>query len=228
MKKIKLSVFVWLLMATSSLYAQTSRETRVLRDFSAIKVSNSIEAELIQGDENRMEITASGIDLDNIETGVNNKTLEVKLARGNFRNHSVKVIITYKDIQGIEATTSAKVIAKTHIEAAEAYVIATTNAYIEANISADVLNLEAATNAKMYLAGEADAVNIKAFTKAEIDAKELTAETVKIQANTAATTYIEISDSIEGTLATAAKVLYGGNPSSINVKTTTGASINKQ
>jgi hypothetical protein len=223
---VKLFLFVFL-SSIGLLNAQTRTETRRLGAFDAVKVSNSIRAELIRGNENKIEIIVSGIELDKVETQVTDKTLEVKLARGNYKSHNVSVVVSYIDIQGIEATTSASVIAKSPILAEEAYFYATTSAYLEAEVDSDVLNIEAATNAKIHVSGKVNSLGLRAFTSAEIDGNNLYAEKVEVLANTASTLYFRTNGSIDGSIATAAKVLYHGNPKSINVKTGTGGNISK-
>ncbi|MBW3468909.1 head GIN domain-containing protein [Arthrospiribacter ruber] len=222
-----LTLLVFFLSA-GTVFSQTSNETRRLGNFNAVKVSTSIKAELVQGSENKIEIKATGIDLDKIESNISDRTLEVKLGRGNFRNHTVNVVITYRDIQGIEATTSASVVAKDPIEAAEAYLFAATNGYIEADITSEVLHIEAATSSKVVVSGEVDELNIKAYTNAEIDGKRLEASDVDVLANTAATVHFNTTGSITGSAATAAKIYYGGTPSSMEVKSSTGGSIQKR
>lgn len=219
--------FVLLLFSTSVIMAQTHRETRQLGEFDAVKASNSIKVELAQGEQNKADITVSGIDLGKVETSIVDGTLEIRLARGNYRNHDVEVKVTYRDIQAIEANTSARVIAKDRIIAEEGYLLATTSAYIEAIVEADVFNIEAATNARIFVKGEVGSLGLRAFTNAEIDGKSLTADEVEVLANTAATVYFRTIGSIEGSAATAGKIYYGGNPKEINVKTGTGGSISK-
>lgn len=220
--------FILFFLSLGLVSAQTSTETRRLGNFNAVKVSTAIKAELVQGNENKIEIKATGIDLDKIESNISDKTLEVKLGRGNFRNHSVNVVITYRDIQGIEATTSASVVAKDPIEAAEAYLFAATSGYVEAEITSEILRVEAATSSRIVVSGEADELNIKAYTNAEIDGKNFDASDVDVLANTAASVYFNSIGSIVGSAATAAKIYYGGNPTSMEVKTSTGGSIQKK
>jgi hypothetical protein len=220
-------LFLVLYLPAFMLFAQTQSETRELRDFDAVKVSNSIKVELIQGVENKAKLKVSGIELGKVETSVVGGTLEVRLARGNFRNHDVEVEVTYKDIQGIEANTSARVIARDRIVAEEGYLLATTSAYLEAEVEADLFNIEAATNARVFVKGEVGSLGLRAFTKAEIDGQGLTAEEVEVLVNTAATIYFRTIGSIDGSAATAGKIYYSGNPKEINVKTGTGGSISK-
>lgn len=216
-----------LFLTLGILKAQTQREVRSLGAFNAIKVSNAIKVELVKGNENKAELTVSGIDLGKVETSIVDETLEIRLARGNFRNHNVEVKVTYMDIQGIEAMTSARVISKSPIEATEAYLFASTSAYLEAEVEADVLNIEAATNAKIFITGKVESIGLRAFTNAEIDGQNLRANQVEVLANTAATVYFRTSGIIEGSAATAAKIYYKGNPKEINVKTSTGGTISR-
>lgn len=208
--------------------AQTKTENRNLKNFNVVKVSNAIKAELVKGDENKIEITATGIDIDKVETNVSDRVLEVTLSRGNFKNHSIRVVITYQDVQGLEASTSASIVAKDKLEGAETYLFATTNGYIEADISAEVLRVDAATNAKIVVSGDVEDLDLKIFTNAEVNGEDLQVENLTVQANTAAKANFEVSSSIIGSAATGARVTYSGNPSNVDVKSSTGGSIQKR
>lgn len=228
MKKTAKLILLLVFAIVGNLEAQTQKDSRELREFNVVKVSNSIKAELVKGDLNKVEITVSGIDVGIVETSVVGETLEIKLARGNFRNHVVSVVVTYVELLGIEATTSANVICKDPIVAQEAFLFATTNSYLEAEVEANVLSVDAATNSRIFVKGKVDELNLKAFTNAEIDGKNLTGKQIEIQANTAATIHFNATSTIEGSVATAAKVYYGGNPKDVDVKTSTGGSIQKR
>ncbi|WP_113923911.1 head GIN domain-containing protein [Cognataquiflexum aquatile] len=226
-KKIKL-ILIALIAFVGFTNAQTQSDSRPLREFNVVKVSNSIKAELVKGDENKVDITASGIDVGKVETSVVGDALEVRLARGNYRNHSVKVVVTYVDIQGIEATSSAQVVAKSKIEAQEAYLASSNNAYLEAMVDAEKLNLEAATNSRIFIKGKVGQLEANAYTNAQIDGMNLVAENVNVLGNTTASISFTATSSINGSLATAAKIVYDGNPTEVNVKTGTGGSIKKK
>lgn len=227
--KMKIKLMLIALFATMGISnAQTQQDSRPLRNFNVVKVSNAIKAELVKGDENKVEITASGIDVGKVETSVVGDALEVRLARGNYRNHSVRVVVTYVDIQGIEATSSAQVVAKSQIEAQEAYLATSNNAYLEASVEADKLNLEAATNSRIFVNGKVKQLEVNAYTNAEVDGMKLVAQKVNVLGNTTASISFTATSSINGSLATAAKIVYDGNPTEVNVKTGTGGSIKKK
>ncbi|AFL83979.1 Protein of unknown function (DUF2807) [Belliella baltica DSM 15883] len=228
MKKVS-ALFIFLISFVAiAAQAQTNKETRDLRDFSSIKVSNSIEAELVKGDKNSISIVASGIELDKIETNVSEDILDVKLGRGNFRSSSVKVTITYIDIDEIQASTSAKVFANNELSGTNVYLYSNANAYIEVAVEAENLFIEASTNSKIAIKGNANNLDLKAYTNADIDGKNLRVINAEILANTAAKGEFQVKESIVGSAATAAKITYVGNPILIDIKTNTGGDIKKK
>ncbi|ERM80791.1 hypothetical protein P872_21045 [Rhodonellum psychrophilum GCM71 = DSM 17998] len=228
MKTKSLFGFVGLFLITFLVQAQTQRETRSLRDFNSIKVSNSIEAELVRGDKNEIQIIASGIELDKVETNVSDNTLEVKLGRGNFKSNSVKVTITYIDIEEVQASTSAKVIVKDVLETDQVYLFATTSAYIETKVKSVGLTIDASTSAKIFVTGTANDLDLKIYTSAEVDGNKLAVKHAEVLANTAAKSEFQVAESLRGSAATGAKVTYKGSPTIVEVKTGTGGKIEKK
>jgi len=209
-------------------FGQTSEEVRKLAAFNRIKISNAIEAEFERGDRHEIHITASGLDLDKVETNVGNRQLEIKLARGNFRSTSVKVKVIYVDIDQIEASSSSRVFVKDVIESKNVKITASTSSYVEAKVNAANLQLDAASNAKIFINGTAENLNLKAVTSAEVNGKDLIVKSADIVANTAAKAEIKVTESIKGSAATAAKVYYIGNPNMVDVKTSTAGTIEQR
>jgi hypothetical protein len=209
-------------------YGQTSEETRKLAAFNGIKIANGIEAEFEKGDRHEIHIIASGLGLDKVETNVSNRQLEIKLARGNFRSTSVKVRVTYVDIDQIDASSSSRVFVKDVISAKTVKINASTSSYVEAKVNCANLHLDAASNAKIFINGTAENLNLRAVTSAEINGKDLEVDSADIVANTAAKAEIRVKNSIKGSAATAAKVYYIGNPNIIDVKTSTAGTIEQR
>lgn len=215
------------LLVTFNLAAQTSQETRSLQGFNAVKISNSIEAELVKGDKNEIHISASGIELDKISVQTDKQTLEVKITGSNFSATSVKVKITYMEISEVTANTAAKVFVKDPLTARTVKINAATSGYIEAEVNTQALVLDAATNAKVVIDGTAETLDLKAFTNAEINGDHLEVEEANVRVNTAANANFTVNESIEGSAATAGKVYYNGDPNFVDVKTNTGGVIER-
>lgn len=216
------------LLISLPLFAQTSSESRSLETFNAVRVANSIEAELVKGDVNEIEITASGIDLNRIETRISNRTLTVQVKGSNIGSSSIKAKITYIDIDELSAATSARIFVKDVLNSKQVKLSAATSSYIEVKVNAQKLTLDAATKAKIFVAGTAENLDLNAFTDAEIDGTNLEVETAQVRANTAARANFTVNKSIEGRAATAAKIYYEGDPSLIDVRTNTGGAIERK
>lgn len=214
-------------LVTLNLAAQTRQETRTLQSFNAVKISNSIEAELVKGDRNELEISASGIELDRISSQIDKQVLEVKITGSNFGATSVKVKVTYKDISEVSTSTAAKVFVKDPLAGKMVKINAATSSYVEAEVDTRNLLVDAATNAKVFISGNAETLDLKAFTNAEINGKNLEVDEAKVRVNTAASANFTVNESIEGSAATAGKVYYRGDPNSIDVRTNTGGAIER-
>lgn len=209
------------------LMAQTQEESRSLGVFNEIKISNSIEAELVKGDSHSIEISASGLDLDRVETDISNRSLEVSVSGTNFGGSSVKVKITYVEIDELTANTSSKIYVKDILDAKMVKINASTASYVEAEVNCQSLELSAATNSKIFIDGTARNLDLKAFTNSEINGENLQTEVAQVRVNTAAQARFGVSESIKGSAATAGKVYYEGDPNIVDVRTNTGGEIER-
>ncbi|MEX2592206.1 MAG: head GIN domain-containing protein [Anditalea sp.] len=216
------------MMVSINLMGQTNEEIRSLEVFNTVKISNSIEAELVKGDKHEVEITASGIELERIDTKIDNRTLEVKVNGSNFSTTSIKVKITYVEIDEITASTGSKVFVKDVLQAKEVKISAYTASYLEAEVNVQNLYLEANTNAKIFIDGTAEALELEAYTTAEINGEYLEVEEAQVKVNTAAHVNFTVHESLKGSAATAGKAYYKGDPRIVDVKTNTGGAIERK
>ncbi|SHN34609.1 Putative auto-transporter adhesin, head GIN domain [Cyclobacterium lianum] len=214
-----------LLWSFSGLQAQTATETRTLKAFDQVVVNNAIEAEFVRGDQHSIEITASGIGLEEILADVNKRTLEVGISGTNPKSSSVKVKVTYARLEMVEVTTGAKAFIREALESKSISLSTATNAYLEAEVKAGELFLEAKTNSKMYVKGGADRLDYNAFTNAEIDGENLVVKHAEVRTNTNAFGSFEVTESLKGTAATRGRIKYKGDPSEIDVKESIGGTI---
>ncbi|HSI77411.1 MAG TPA: head GIN domain-containing protein [Lunatimonas sp.] len=225
--------FIWccyilMVASTSASYAQTVEESRALAAFNSIQVSSGIDATLIKGDTHGIEITASGVELSKVESKVTNRVLELKIPGISPKASTVKAIITYVSIEEISASTSAKVFIKDPITEKAVKLFAATSSYIEAEVNAQDLLLDAQTNAKIFVTGKATNLDFSAYTNAEIDGEKLVTDNATVRINTNAKGSFHVNESIKGTAATRGRVVYTGDPNIVDIKTNTGGSINEK
>jgi hypothetical protein len=205
--------------------AQTTTETRELNAFDQLEVSDAIEVELKKGDKHEIIITASGIELNQVSAKIDKRKLVLEISGNNPKSSSVSAVLTYVQLNEIEAGSGARVIVKDIIENKTLSLKVSTNAYIEAAIKADKLILEAETNAKMFVKGTADNLDYNAFTNAEIEGEGLVVKNAEVRTNTNAIGSFEVLESLTGTAATRGRVNYKGDPNKIDIKESIGGTI---
>jgi hypothetical protein len=208
--------------------AQTTTETRELNAFDQLEVSDAIEVELKKGDKTEIIITASGIALNQVSAKIEKRKLVLEISGNNPKSSSVSAVLTYVQLNEIEAGSGARVIVKDVIENKTLSLKVSTNAYIEAEIISDKLILEAETNAKMFVKGTADNLDYNAFTNAEVEGEGLVVKNAEIRTNTNAFGSFEVLESLSGTAATRGRVIYIGDPNKIDVKESIGGTIEQK
>ena len=223
MKNTVLSLFMLLLVLSAK--AQTTTETRALNAFDQLVVSDAIEVELVKGEKHEMTITASGIDISQVTSDVNKRELEIEVSGNNPKSSSVKVVLTYVQLNQIEASSGAKVFVKDMVENKVVQLKVASNAYLEVEVKAEQLILEAETNARMFVKGTSENLDYNAFTNSEIDGEELVVKNAEIRTNTNASGSFEVLESLKGTAATRGRVKYKGDPNIIDVKESIGGVI---
>lgn len=72
-RTFKFMLAACLVLAAGVVTAQTNDEVRSLSIFNGVEISNSIEAELVRGDRYQVEIFASGTDVSNVVTEVDDR-----------------------------------------------------------------------------------------------------------------------------------------------------------
>lgn len=228
LKNLILRCFTLMVASTMVSYAQTELESRSLAAFNSIQVSSGIDATLVKGDTHNIEITASGVELSRVESKVTNRVLELKVSGISPKASTVKATITYVSLEEVSASTSAKVFVKELITEKSVKLFAATSSYVEVEVNAQDLLVDAQTNAKIFITGKATNLDFSAYTNAEIDGEKLVTDNATVRINTNAKGSFHVNESISGTAATRGRVVYTGDPNIVDIKTNTGGSINEK
>ncbi len=205
--------------------AQTVSETRTLNAFDQLVLSNSIEAELVPGDEYEITITASGIAPEKVLTEIKKRKLAVSISGSNPKSSAVKVVISYKLLDDVEVDAGAKALIKGVLAQKSIRLQVASNGYLEAEVNTDDLYLRAETNSKMYVKGKASNLDYNAFTNAEIDGEGLVVNNAEVRTNTNATGSFEVLESLKGSAATRGRIKYRGDPNQLDIKESIGGVI---
>ena len=176
-----------------------------VKDFDEIKVAQSISAEVVKSDTEKVVITAPSDIMDEILVdNVDGKLfIHFKPNRNiSARNIAAKVFV--RDFTHLEATSAAKILVKDkftqdktdvevsssgritgNLEANDFSVDVSSSGYFSGEIWAVKLDAEATSSGDINLSGKAKNAALKASSAGTVDAGKLTAEISDIQASSA-------------------------------------------
>ncbi|MDO5616061.1 MAG: head GIN domain-containing protein [Cruoricaptor ignavus] len=225
-----------------SLSNTTQKEYRF--DFDAIKVSTSINAEVVKSDTEKVVIYAPENIIDDVLVENKNGTLHIRFKPGfsikNWKN--VKAKIFAKNFSEIEASSSADIILKDKFVQEKMSVKTSSSGSISGDLEANQLsikasssgdfsgniwaiNLSAATSssAAIRLKGKAKNASLSASSSGDIKARELRVENATLSASSSGDIVVSVSENAVANASSSSDILIYkiGNPS---ISKSTGSS----
>ena len=222
MKKIVL-ILLTLGFATS-VFAQNT-ETRKLKSFTSLSVSEGIEVNLIKGSSTQAVITAKGMDLEEVLTEVSSGTLKIHLDGNNHNNVDVTIDLTYQTLESIRASSAAEVHSTSVIESNIFVIKASSAAEVMIKIKTKQLDVEASSAAEITVSGSADSQKVDVSSASEYKAFELISKVANVSASSAAEAKVNVSDELDASASSGAEVKYKGNPDKIREHSSSGGDV---
>ncbi len=209
------------------------RVTRSLKSFDGIGISDGTEAILVQSDVNKIDIEATGIDLDKIKTTVKNGILKVsvdtdwwRLNWNSRRKIKVKIYHTRK-INRIDASGGAQVSAEHSIKAEQIAIDAVGGSIVDLTLASELVTIDVVGGAIMTLDGHSNKLEIDAGGGAILNATKLLAKNATIDAGGGAILKVTVEEAIAIEASSGAQVKYGGEPADTDIEKNSGASVSR-
>lgn len=223
MKRI---LVVALLIPSFVLIAQKS-QNREVGSFVGIKVAEGIDVYLKKGEKPAVRLEVTGTDPENVITETSGGYLKIHMASGSYRNRTVKVYVTYVELDKISASSAANVFAEGTIKARSLSISASSAASIDLSVEGEAVTVSASSAADVDLRGKAARLSIDVSSSGEVDAYDLEAESVTVQASSAGSAKIHVTNELNAQASSAGSVRYKGNPSRSNTNASSGGSVKK-
>lgn len=220
MKKI---ILVALLMLSQINFAQD--KTVSLGDFDEVKVFDRISLQLVQGTENKIEI--SGVKKDDVEIVNKNGELKVRMRLGKLlAGDNITAILYFKnEIHEIEASEGSYVSSEATFKAVAFTVSSKEGAEVKINL--DVQKLDAKTSSGGILKLTGTATNQVAVSNSGgiIKAKDLKTTQTQITVNAGGEAEVNASDLVEAKTRAGGNIHVYGSPKQVNKKNVIGGNI---
>jgi hypothetical protein len=203
-------------------------EERKLPHFDKIKVTNQIKVYLNRGENEMAKVVARGIEPSDVITEVVGKTLEITLKRGVYKDISVEVWVTYRDLRDIYSTASGTIVSESIITGDKIVLSAFTGSQIDAQLNVRTADINIDKGANINLKGDIGSFEAKVSSGGNLSALELFADSVYVNANTRGIAKVFAKTFIDANIRTGSTLTLSGNPSVKKIKSGLGATILEQ
>lgn len=178
-------------------------EVRAVRDFRGIDVGGVFQVEVTAGKEYSVQVQADDNLLPHIRTEVEHGILQIETAEGIKSENPLRVIVTAPDIASIEAS-GASMVSVTGIKRA-------------------ALEVSASGKSNVKVNGETDELNVEASGASSVDTESLKTQTASVDSSGASRVSVFVKSQLTSSASGASRILYSGNPASVQ-KSTSGVS----
>jgi hypothetical protein len=203
-------------------------ERFISADFNEIKVSRGLDVYLTQSDEVSVHVEADENLHDIIITEVENGILRISTDENINFSKSQKVMISFKDIKKITATSGSDVYSTNTIVADNLELTTTSGSDMELDINVKVADCKSTSGSDLKLSGTATKLFANATSGSDIKAGDLKAKVSEAKATSGADITINTTDELYAKATSGGDIKYYGNPDKITKKDGVSGSIRKQ
>ena len=240
MKRIKgfsLFLFALALGTTSCVNAQFSgekgngnvvKQDREIGHFTAISAGTGLNVFVVQGETEAVTVETDENLQDNIITEVRGDKLVVKVEDRIRKAKAMSVYITLVDVNKIHISSGCDFETKSTIKVKNLDIEVSSGADADLDIQVDELSCSVSSGADADLWGTANYFDAKASSGSDLDAHKLIAKICKAKASSGADVTVNTTEEIDASASSGGKVSYYGNPTKVDVKTSSGGDVNRR
>ena len=183
-------------------------EKRDLGGFRAVEVSGAFKVEIVWGKDFSVEVQADDNIVPLIDTHVSSDTLYIELEKGVSTKNDMIVRVTAPNIDRVESSGASKVNLS--------------------DIKTDSLSIQASGASKIVASGETAKLDIEISGASGVDAEQLRASNVSVDASGASKATVNATSELQADASGASKILYTGEPATVNKDESGGSRITKK
>ncbi|MGA9212258.1 head GIN domain-containing protein [Kaistella sp.] len=218
--------------------------------FDEIKVAQSINAEVVKADEEKVVITAPSDIIEDILVENNNGKLYIHFKSGvNISARNVSAKIFAKDFSAVKASSSASIKIKDQFTQDRMNIEASSSADISGNLEANEMSInvsssgsftgkiwavnlksEATSSGDINISGKTKNANLSASSSGTLNAQKMIAENADIKASSSGDVSLSVSNQLNASASSSGDIsIYRkGNLNIISKKESSGGSVSIQ
>ncbi|OUR92334.1 DUF2807 domain-containing protein [Flavobacteriales bacterium 34_180_T64] len=206
----------------------TTIERSIDGDFDAIEVSRGLDVYLTQSDTESLRVQADDNLHDIIMTEVVDNVLEIYADENIGSSRSKKVMLNFKDVSKITATSGSDVYSTNTIVAEELILTTTSGSDMELDIETEIADCTATSGSDLILSGSTNKLYAEATSGSDLKARDLVANICNASATSGADIIINTKEKLHASASSGGDIKYYGNPQNVEKKDSASGSIRKQ
>jgi uncharacterized protein YxeA len=236
MKNIRSLIFVIPILAISCTVGGQVRKSvqgnhhvtkseRTTDAFTGVKASSGIDVYLSQGDREAVTVEADENLHEYILTEVKGGILHV-YTDANIRNaERERVYVTIRDVKSVSTSSAGDIVGETPIRADDLSLSASSAGDIKLEIYARNIDINISSSGDMTLKGETETLDADLSSAGDLNAYELTAKEADVSVSSAGDAEIYVTEKLKARASSAGDINYKGNPTNIDVHTSSAGGI---
>lgn len=203
-------------------------ERSIDNDFSEISVSRGLDVYLTQGDIVSLIVEADENLHDIIITEVENGVLKITTDENISFSKSKKVMLMFKDVSKIKATSGSDVFSTNTIVADNLELTTTSGSDMEVDIDVQVADCRSTSGSDLRVSGKTNKLYAEATSGSDIKAGNLKAKVSEARATSGADITLNTSEELYAKATSGGDIKYSGNPERVTKKDGVSGSIREQ
>ena len=232
MKKIALTLVAATLIAASAFksFAQT-QQTRQVSGFTGISSSNSFTVHVkIDGTES-LKISADEKTINDIETVVENGTLKIGLKREFSWSHrdfgKVDVYVTAKSLSMLSNSGSGSITLDGVLDGNDVQIHISGSGNITSAVKAGALAVHISGSGSVNLAGTSNDADVHISGSGQLRAKDFKTDELTVGLSGSGIAHITAEKKISGHISGSGSLVYSGNPTEVDVRSSGSGRVRK-
>ncbi|NNM19031.1 MAG: DUF2807 domain-containing protein [Croceitalea sp.] len=205
---------------------QVVEESRAIsEDFTSITASEGLDVYVTQGSEFNIMVEADENVIDLIGTDIRDGRLRIH-ALENIGRATKNIYVTLPEIDALDSSSGADLIAQNTIEADKIEFDASSGADLEVTVNANEVVANASSGADIKVSGTTDMLFADASSGSDIKARDLVAKRCNADASSGADISVNVTEQLTADASSGADISYTGN-ASVQKKKSVSGSVHK-
>ncbi len=223
MKKV-IVIIGFFITSHLSAYSQQS-EDRKLSSFDKVSVLSEVNVYMTKGVAESVKINASGIGLNDVQTIVNGKTLQIELSRSFQKGTKVEIYLTYKEVREINVASAGKVSVQDTLVGDKVVLNVITSGELDSELKLKTIDVKVGQSGIIRLKGKVGSMDAKVTTGGILSAFDLLSDSTYVKVSSTGIAKVFVNSLLDADLKTGGNLSYTGKPKQKVIKTGIGTTI---